>query len=421
VSVCIQAANLGSGVVLARALGPVDRGELAIAMLWPTLIAGLGVLGVSDAVVYLVGKDGDRSADLLSGSLLVGIIQSVLLLGVGWLLVPYVLAGKPADVVNASLFYLWFVPLALLTGYLLALLQGRLFLAPFNLARASVHIFYTGALLCLWLIHGVTIRAALGATLAASCVTLLLTFWFVVKRVPLRPHLSRTVIRSLLTYGAKLHIGNVATIVVQRADLLALILLVPAAVLGQYVVASAIGMGAGLIPTAASLVLFPTFSNHEQDDLPRSVARFLMVAGGFTVVAGPVLTLLLPWTLPFLFGAAYASAVPTSMILVLAYLIRGWNQMFFSILRGTGHALSASTGELGGLVVMIVLLALLVPRYEGSGAAVSVLFGACATLTWVVLKTLTASRLTAQLLIAYWSSDVAHLIKLVRVPSSKGS
>ena len=421
VSLGIQVANLASGVVLARALGPVDRGELAIAMLWPILIVGLGIMGISDAVVYLVGRDGDQSAEVLSSALLVGMIQSVILLGVGWLIVPYVLAGKPADVVNVSLFYLWSIPLALLAGYPLALLQGRLLLAPFNLARASVHIFYTAVLLVMWLAHGVTIRSAVVASLVASCLTLLLTFWLVVTRVPLRPRLSLGVIRLLLTYGAKLHIGNVATLIVQRADLLALTLLAPAAVLGNYVVASAIGMGAGLIPTAASIVLFPAFSNRQESDYPRSVARFLMVASGFTVVAGPVLTLLLPWTLPILFGPAYAPAVPTAMILVLAYLVRGWNQMLFSILRGTGHPLSASTAEAGGLVVMTILLAFLVPRYAGSGAAVSVLVGACATLTWVVLRTLTASRLTAQLMITYWSSDLANLIRLVRVPSATES
>lgn len=421
VSLGIQLANLASGVVLARALGPVDRGELAIAMLWPTLIAGLGLLGVSDAVVYLVGRDGDRSAEVLSGSLLVGVIQGALLLGLGWLIVPYVLAGKPADVVNASLFYLWFIPLVPLTGYPLALFQGRLLLAPFNLARASVHIFYTAALLAMWLAHGVTIRSALVASLVASCLTLLLTFWLVVTRVPLRPRLSLGVIRLLLTYGAKLHIGNVATLIVQRADLLALTLLAPAAVLGNYVVASAIGVGAGLIPTAASIVLFPAFSNREESDYPRSVARFLMVAGGFTVVAGPVLTLLLPWTLPILFGPAYAPAVSTAMILVLAYLVRGWNQMLFSILRGTGHPLSASTAEAGGLVVMIILLAFLVPRYAGSGAAVSVLVGACATLTWVVLRTLSASRLTTQRMFSFWSSDLAVLLRLVRQQRATGS
>src|SRR5258708_37367962 len=143
------------------------------------------------------------------------------------------------------------------------------------------------------------------------------------------------------------------------------------------------GAGASLIPSAVSTVLFPLFSKRETDAVPRGVARFMLLAGTITVGTCPMLGVVLPWILPFLFGPAFTQARPTSMILVLAYLIRGWNQMLSSILRGTGRPIVASVGELGGLVVMAAFLLALVPGSGAYGAAIAVLIGACLMFAWV--------------------------------------
>ena len=420
VSIFIQAVNLGSGVVLARALGPSSRGDLAIAMLWPTLIAGVGGLGIAEAITYYTGRDGERSGEVLSSALLVGIVQSVILLAAGWLLVPHLLAGKPSGVLDVTRLYLWIIPLFPLTLYPLAVLQGKLLVGRFNLARASVHVMYTAALITLWGVHAVTVHSALEASLLATILTFVLTFWLVTTRVHIRL-VSLAVVRSLLSYGAKLHLGNVAALIAQRVDLLALTFLASSAALGNYVVASAMGAGAALIPSAVSTVLFPLFSKRESDAVPKGVARFVLLAGAVTVIAAPFLALVLPWVLPFLFGPAFAAARATSMILVLAYLIRGWNQMLSSILRGTGRPIAASVGELGGLVVMTAFLVALVPRSGAYGAAIAVLIGACSMFAWVGFQTLRGSRLTRKRLLSYWSADIAAFRHLIRHPHAPRS
>lgn len=420
ISICIQAANLGSGIVLARALGPASRGNLAIAMLWPTLIAGIGGLGVAEAVTYLSGRNSARSDEVLNGSLVLGLLQSVALMGIGWLIVPHVLAGTASEVVDASLLYLLVIPLYPLTLYPLGFLQGRLLLGRFNIARICVHVIYTVALVALWAAQSVSIRSALIASLVATFVTCLITLWLVARRLEIRPSLSLSIIRALLAYGAKLHIGNVATLVTQRADLVALSVMAPAAVLGNYVVASSIGLGAALIPSAVSMVLFPIFSNQEKDSVPRGLARFLLAASGVTMIAGPVLAVALPWTLPYLFGSAFAAARATATVLVLAYLVRGWSQMVTAILRGTGAPFLASAGELIGLIVTAALLIRLVPGNGAYGAAIAVLAGASAALMWVLVQSFRTSRLTAPRMLSYWSADTIKFVRLVRKHPAAG-
>ena len=43
-----------SGIMLARALGVENRGEIAAAMLWPTVIAGIGTLGLTESLTFHV-------------------------------------------------------------------------------------------------------------------------------------------------------------------------------------------------------------------------------------------------------------------------------------------------------------------------------------------------------------------------------
>ena len=420
VTLSIQAVNLGSGVVLARALGPASRGDLAIAMLWPVLIAGVGGLGVAEAVTYFTGRDGNGSADILNSSLAFGLIQSVVLMLAGWVMLPFLLTGKPSAVIGASLLYLWILPLYPLTLYPLGFLQGRLFLGRFNIARLCVHVLYTAILLALWAVHLVTVQGALTASLLATFCAFLVTLWLALARLNVRPQLSLPIIASLLRYGLKLHVGNVATLVVQRADLIALTMMAPAAALGNYVVATSIGLGAGLIPGAVSMLLFPVFANRVKDAVPHGLARFLLIASAVSLIAAPGLAILLPWTLPYLFGPAFATARATSTLLVLAYLIRGWSQMVIAILRGTGQPFLASTGEMIGLFVTAVLLIRLIPTYSSYGAAIAVLVGASAALVWVVFQSLRTSHLTILRMLSYWSADTGKFIRLVRRQQAAG-
>src|SRR5207253_2442491 len=130
--------------------------------------------------------------------------------------------------------------------------------------------------------------------------------------------------------------------------------------------------------------------------------RFTLVGSAITLAAGPILAIGLPWMLPYLFGSIFSPARATSMILVFAYLVRGWNQMLSSILRGSGSPMLASAGEVGGLVVLAILLIFVVPEFGAQGAAIAVLLGALSTWVWDFIQTFRVSRLNWRRLLSYW-------------------
>ena len=62
-----------TGVMAARLLGPKGRGELAAIQAWPTALASLGLLGMSEAVPYFCTRETEKRGAYLSAALLIGL------------------------------------------------------------------------------------------------------------------------------------------------------------------------------------------------------------------------------------------------------------------------------------------------------------------------------------------------------------
>src|SRR5437016_2490003 len=89
-NVAIQACTILQGILVARALGPVGRGQFAAAILWPGLFAAMGGMGVSVALARRAGRAGDLAPVIRSGltiTLLTGILGTIVCAAaIPWLL-----------------------------------------------------------------------------------------------------------------------------------------------------------------------------------------------------------------------------------------------------------------------------------------------------------------------------------------------
>lgn len=404
-SVFIQVVTVASGVILARALGPQGRGDLAIAMLWPALVSGVGMLGIADALTFRSALEPPGPSAAFSNALLLATLQSILLAGVGWLVIQIALHNSPVIASDAQ-FYLWFIPLNLLTLYPAAVLQGRMMMRSFNLARASVNVAYTGSLAVLWATKHIDVRTALAASLFANAFTLTLCARLVVRRRLLTRSIGVAGLRQLITLGLRLHLGNVAFLLASRIDIVALSFLVPSRVLGEYVVATAVGSLPLVIPSAASLVLYPLFSRRAKEQAGRAFAKFILLALVITVAAIPVVILISPFVITWFFGSTFANATATAQLLGLAALVRGMSVMTSAVLRGLGSPVRASGGDVAGLIVIAICIVPGIRIAQGQGAAVAVLLGTLIAVGWMIYHGMRVVRLTPRDLLRAWGEDL---------------
>jgi len=411
-SVLILFANVGSGIILARALGPVGRGILTAALLFGPLIASVGSVGIADALVYISGRSrGARTPGLVT-ALWIAVPQSLVLFIAGWAVIPLFLRPSSHLAINPALAYLPIIPVFFLSQYPLAVLQGRLRLVEFNLVRVSAPIVYTATVAVLWRLNALTVGTTVVASLFSGGFACFLALP-AAARFSTR-HFSQAAATELLAYGARSQAGNLATILMAQLDLLMLAALVPTRDLGYYVVATSAAMTGSLIPSAASLVLFPTFASQSSQAAQRALARFLMWGVGGAVLLTPVILFVVPWAVVPIYGPAFTAASSLSAILVPAYLLRGTNQMLVAILRGSGSPARASAGQVVGLAILAASLPIGIATGGVHGAALALIVSAAVAFVWLLTNAWRHGRLSFQDAALVWRSDLTRLYRGIR-------
>jgi O-antigen/teichoic acid export membrane protein len=367
-TVVIQLSAFGSGIILARSLGANGRGFVAAAMIWPPLLVSLVTLGVGEAVMFRSARSESAVARVLSTAIFVGLGQSIVAVAIGWFLMPKLLGQMPADVIAMSRAYLALIPLTLTTLCLTAVLQARGY--RFNLVRTAVHVAYTGVLLLLWLSGSISPLRVVLASLLAAAADLSLAVILVSRRGWLHPKASLHEARALLSFGSRVHVGTIASILSARLDLVILAALVPAADLGNYAIGAAAGSALTLLPFSASLAVYPAVVRMQRDAVPVMLARCLALIA-LLILLAVVVALALPFAIPLLFGPGFTSAVLIGQILTFGITIRGSTGLLGAILRGISRPLAAGVGDLAALPILAVALLFMVPTWRGVGAAIA--------------------------------------------------
>ena len=411
-SVLILLATTASGIVLARALGPTGRGILTAAALFAPLIANMGGLGIADAIVYRSGRSQATKSPALITALCIGAFQSVILFIAGWVAIPRLLSG-PAHVAEPlALVYLAYIPLFFANQYPLAAMQGRLRLVEFNLVRASVPVVYTATLVLLWILGALSVGAALAAALGTAIVA---TAFAIFGAAPFASRLPSVFeAQELLRYGLQAHVGNLATIFVAQLDVLMLAAMVTPRDLGYYAVATSAAMTGSLLPTAASMVLFPTFANRSPEAMRQALARFLFWGLGGALLLAPVLALVVPWAVAPVYGPSFRAAAAITLILVPAYLLRGSGQMLVAILRGIGRPIDASVGQIVGLIVLAALLPFGIAARGAEGAALAVTASAAVAFAWLLTTSVRYGELVREQVFVVWHADLGRVRHAIR-------
>jgi O-antigen/teichoic acid export membrane protein len=145
-NLAIQLTTFATSVLSARILGPVGRGELALVLLYPQLVAGVGLLGVDRAVAILSGN-GELSRPASAIGKLV-LLLSFPVMATGYAVVYW----RVSDIHLAGLatLYLAYVPAMFFFLLAVSLFNGVGDFQRFNLARLSYYLINLVLVLVIW-------------------------------------------------------------------------------------------------------------------------------------------------------------------------------------------------------------------------------------------------------------------------------
>ena len=365
--------GLANSILLSRWLGPDGRGEIAAAILWPTLLVYLSSFGLIASSMYFAALPESKPNKILADAVVIGLAQAFIGAIVGVVALPWLLHSQTEAVINASRLFLLIVPVALLSQYGTSVLQGLMHIEKVNWLRTILPAGYFVGTIVLMATHRLELFNIIVLQISLFVLTGLLTL-LALARVGIRPSFSfdSLLAKRMLKYGAKVHVGNISGIANMTFDQVLMAALLPANYLGLYVVAVSAASVTQVFSQAVQMVSTPSIAQRESASerafvLQGVFRRYWLIALLLTLF----IAVLLPVAIPVVFGSAFKEAVWPGEVLLLGTLFLGGQTVLAGGAQAMGNPWLSSKANLTALIVTATLLYLLLPLLGIMGAAIA--------------------------------------------------
>jgi len=343
----ILLSGIVTGILVARLLGPANRGALAAVLFWPQLIATLAFLSLNEATVYHVGQKPACAAQIGTAALLAAIVLAVMAASVAYLILPGLLGVERASLwATARLYAVVSLPFQYVFLARNAVDWGRLRFGPHNLFRVIVPLLYLLGVVVLAATHRVTVFSVVMASLAAviiGAVVRVSAGWTAIDW-----QTGAGEIKSLLRTGWRFHAITVFLVLSTQIDRLVVIRFFSDSVVGYYMVAFTIASaGLGVIGAAFSRVLLPRLVSAGGDRSAQALilSRGIRAAMLLLFAVGAVLAVIAPQLVVLLFGHKFAPAGRIVRWLLIAYWLAGVREIVVYSIRGLGETRTGTIAQ----------------------------------------------------------------------------
>ncbi len=389
-----------ASVIIARWLGPIGYGLIALVSVVLNLADTLGDFGLTYSAVRAIsrqlGTEPDRARQLAHGYFSLALIANSIAALAGFVLAEPIardLLGRPEAEPYLQIALLGLISVAG-SGFAMALLQAtRRFkeLAALQIASALIYLIVIVAL-------AATGKLNVFAVVLLGVLNPLLSFFigrqfFPPHWISLRATFALSARRAwgeLVAFGKWLWVSAIFSLLASQLDLLLLSHWASAAVVGIYALAFNLATKLDIVNQTRMTVLLPTVSAL---DTRQQMNHYIRQSLALSIVGTTVFALLVPFFAPFImtfYGAAYAEAVNALIVLTAVVIF----DLVTSPLILLGFPLNQPRALAASDVVRVLTLLavgwLLIPLWGPIGAALarlaSRMSGAVFMLTLVGLR-----------------------------------
>jgi O-antigen/teichoic acid export membrane protein len=364
------AAALG-GVVIARTVGPIARGEYAAVTAWFGLLLMVGGVGQPAAVCFYVARDPERARSYVATSRAMMLVTGAIALAAGLVVAPVVAHGHPGLTDAYRIAFAGSVLAFVGASYTSSLQAART--GRWNLVRVSQPFLALTGILLLQRLHLLTLDTALGVLIATMAIQLGYAYYWCLRSDLAPGHARLDLVQPLVRYGLAQIAALTPTAINAYLDQLVLSQLVPPAELGCYAIAVSITLVPVPLVSAIGNVAFPRLAAKRA--IPASGRGLPLTA--LLVTAVTASAILLPiaaiafWLIPEVFGPAYRSAVPLLWILTPGGIFLACSGVVGDLLRGLGQPGRVATAQGLAAVFTVILLFALLPSTGVAAAAIA--------------------------------------------------
>ncbi len=363
--------GIASSILLARILGPENKGALTAILVIPNMLLSFADLGFRQSTTYFIGKQVCADQDILSTLSLVSFITSLLAMLLAILV--YMLNGFGHTygwtLLSIALLQL---PFGIVVNYGTGVLLGK---KRINIAAQRQILV---AILQLFLLFPLVLAMPADYRLGGALLTTALSFAFgalyILRDVQRFGSLRPRYIPGLPFYFLKMGVVYALALFVlalnYRVDILLLTRLSNSTEVGLYSVGVNLAQLLWFLPTALSTVNFAHSAgakNHLQ--YAQKNARLLRIVLWGAIPPVILLYLVSPWLVPLVYGEAYAESAKIVQAILPGVWIMLIHKVLSSDLAGRGKPNIALGIYSVALVLNVLLNFLWIPAYGGIGSA----------------------------------------------------
>ena len=399
-----------SGVLLARWLGPHDRGILALVLLVPNTVVTIFKLGISQASVYSINREGAPAERVASNVVALGLWSGVIAALVIWLLRDNLLATVLRDVPGWALaLALVRVPLLLIDNYLFGVLQATGKFGLYNVRLLLSEALRLVLVLIALVVFDWGLRAAVVIYTLVGTWNVVWLLYSTHRQIPFTLGIDWPLLRDQLSFGVKSYVQTVTAHLLLRIDVYMVSYFLTPADTAFYALALHFTELVLELPQAIGLVLFPRLASLPEAEVHRLTAQTCRRTLALTIPAALVLALVGPKVIVLWYGEPYASAgeplpwaaAGAAMMSIFVILTRDFTS------RGY-QRVNIAAGLLA-LVTNVALNVVMIPAYGITGAAEATAIsytGACLVL---LVFFVIASRIPVRDVVVPKRDDVRYL------------
>lgn len=364
------ACNLIAGVIIARALGPADRGSITAILNASMFMSWVVGMGAAEALSFRRAKVPEDGPALLSTWLLLllplGIAGSVAL----YFLYPVFLAAQTEEVLSIASYFAPAVAMSILNQICYGALLGSHDYKMFNWVKflpwAGIALGYAFLLA----IGELGVVSALVTNVASFLLVDALALLHMQRRHGGFGRPTTDLAKITLGYGVKAHGSNVGLMVSARLDLLIMPAFLAATSVGLYSVGTNVSWLVVAIAGAIAPIVLPAASREGGGSkvVSRSLLATLVVGSAMAVALAAVGYPLIK----LVYGNDFSSSYLPMLILLPGCVAFAASQVLWSGINAEGRPLVSAATQVPGVVITVVgLITLLGPLGINGAAAIS--------------------------------------------------
>lgn len=375
-NIAMQGANVFTGIITARLLQPQGRGELAAVVLWPTIIAGLGIFGTNMALAREAGIQKDKEADLALAGVVLALALAVVSMAAGYFIIPCLLPADKVHLTNLTRLYLGWIPFNFVVLNFLALDHGRMRWRSYNGTRFAVILIYLLILVALWLFNAPRVEYFVYALMISDLLVMVLRLaggWSFLRQGRITLGFLGHIAKKCFPF----FIAALGTTVALQVDKALAVLLLDSRAVGLYAVAFTFAAAHASLGSAFGITAFAAVAN-EPDHARQGLflARVFRQATLLYVIAGAAVVIMCPLLVVPLFGKYFQPSIGPAAVLAVATTAAFLAQVLKEGLQGSGHVYPGVAAQVTGGGVVCLNAFLLVPPLGLTGLALAMVLGA---------------------------------------------